>query len=553
MERIKMTRAIFIYVFFIAQLGLLNGCESDDEQPVEEITPENVVTIYQECGYSGYAVSLPVGNYNLEQLKKKGVRNNDISSVKVNSGIIIRLFDEDEFSGSSLSKIGQVKCLTADNWDNKATSFIIEVNGNTKPPAAPDNLEAIPVSDTRIKLSWSDNSDDEDIFVIEVYNEDMELTTSLTVGANIDNIVVDGLTINSVYYIKVLAESLGGLSKPSNRATVTTLNVVTENIDDLMKYAGGFSKSDKTPMGTHFENLRVTTDELLAYLNDPGIQPPNPNGLEDMKLEYFPVTLYPDGTPVPADINQHAINNCNGLTAMASIAYQAPSFVKSLITDNGDKTYTVKMFDPAGQRITITVDNKFLSNSSGIQACTGKNGIATWATVLEKAIMKYNVIYQANADIGGIGSEHVTPLFTGEGSSYSFDRGILTANQLARVVRFGLSKGMFISGGFDPSKPIGNVHTVTTHGYALFISNDANALFAMRNPWGANPLNTGGYDSSTDGVLTIPSTGEVPPTIDLRLIEPGIAGTNGRTDPYTPPSDALKNTGEIRISVNGYK
>ena len=51
-------------------------------------------------------------------------------------------------------------------------------------------------------------------------------------------------------------------------------------------------------------------------------------------------------------------------------------------------------------------------------------------------------------------------------------------------------------------------------------------------------------------MLDIPSTGAVPPTIDFRIIDPGIAGTAGRTDAYIPPTGALKNIGEIRISEN---
>lgn len=549
-----MNKKIFFFKCFIvgSMLLFLNGCESDEPKMEEEIITDNVVTVYHECGFSGYAVSLPVGNYNLEKLKKKGIRNNDISSFKIKSGFIITFFDEDDFEGSLLSKLGEVDCLTMEDWNNKATSFIVEANNNTNPPVAPDNLQAKAVSDTQVDLTWSDNSDDEEVFFIEVFSEDDEMIAFYSVNANTESAEVTGLVINTTYKVRVLAESFEGISAPSEYVTVTTLSEASENIDDLMVYAGGFTASGNTPMGTQFEALHVTTESDLVYLNEATNQPPKPNGLESMVMEYFPVTLYPYGTPMPADINQHAIGNCNGLTAMASMAYQAAGFVKSLITDNGDNTYTIKMFDPQGKRISVTVDNKFLSNSSGIQACTGKNGIATWATVLEKAIMKYNVIYQANPDIGGIGSEHVTPLFTGVGSSFSFDRGKLTADQLARVVRFGLANGKFISGGFNPQKTIGNLKTVTAHGYAVFISNDPNALFAMRNPWGANPKVGGGYDTSIDGVLNIPKNGEVPSTIDLRIIDPGIAGAVGRTDAYIPPREAFKNVGPVRIYINGF-
>ena len=52
----------------------------------------------------------------------------------------------------------------------------------------------------------------------------------------------------------------------------------------------------------------ATTDADLVYLNNPNNQPPNPNGLGDLTWEYQSVTLYPFGTPVPADVN-HVITS----------------------------------------------------------------------------------------------------------------------------------------------------------------------------------------------------------------------------------------------------
>ncbi len=536
-------------------LAIVVSCQSNNETPEDLIPPEDslpledVATVYQNCDYSGYSVSLCVGTYNLEQFKKKGIRNNDISSFQVSSGYIIEFFDGDNLEGQSLRKIGSTSCLENEGWNDKTTSLRIVENDNTNPPSAPSALIASALSDTRIKLTWKDNSDDEINFNISVFDTDMVEIFVFTANENETSKEIEGLTIDTEYSFQITAESFGGISSATNIVTERTKSEPTENIDDLMQFAGGYTESSVTPMGKHFENLHVATANDIAYLNDANNQPPNPKGLESRVMTEFTVKLYPYGTPSPADVNQHAIGDCNGLTAMASMAYLAPNFVKNLITDNGNGTFTIKMFDPLGKQITVKVDSKFLANSSGdLEACSGKNGVATWSTVLEKAIMKYNVIYQANSDIGGIGSEHVTPLFTGEGSSYSFNRGILNASQLARVVKYCLANGKFISGGFSPQKEIGNVHTVTAHGYALVISSNPSALFGMRNPWGVNPLNTGGHDASKDGVLEIPTSGEVIPTIDLRIINPGIAGDAGRTDAYIPPSAALKSKGEIRIS-----
>ena len=314
------------------------------------------------------------------------------------------------------------------------------------------------------------------------------------------------------------------------------LKVIYTGIEDLMKHASGFSYSSQTPMGSHYANRHVTTDDDRTWLMDPTNEPPAPGHVSHLYLREFPVSLYPFGKPSPADVNQHAIGNCGALAAMASMAYIYPNFVKALITDNGDNTYTVDMFDPQRKPVQVTVTNKFLTgNGKNIDAVSGKNNTATWATVLEKAIMKYNVIYKVNPDIGGIGSEHVVPLFTGNGNSFAFSPGKLTGRELARVVSVCLDQGKFIIGGFNQGGlPVDNSETVTGHAYTIMHPTDKNALFSMRNPWGGNPK----VDGVLDGVLNIPDDGVIPPTIDFRIVDPGIAINYGDEKPvsYTPPT-----------------
>lgn len=308
------------------------------------------------------------------------------------------------------------------------------------------------------------------------------------------------------------------------------------DIDDLMPYAQSFTYTPLTPMGKHYANRHITTDEDRVWLSDPSNEPPVPASVSHLLLHEFPVNLYPFGKPVPADVNQHAIGDCGGLAAMASLAYVYPDFVKSLIKDNGDDTYTVSMFDPQGNKMEVAVTNRFLSgNGRYIDAVSGKNNTATWSTVLEKAIMKYNAIYKVNPDIGGIGSEHVIPLFTGDGNSFGFYPGKLTGDQLARAVKVSLTNGKLIIGGFNKADlPLDGSKTVTFHAYTLMHPSKQNALFAMRNPWGGNP----DVDGKADGVLHIPNNGVIPPTIDLRIVDPGIAANfgDGITVPYTPPA-----------------
>ena len=314
------------------------------------------------------------------------------------------------------------------------------------------------------------------------------------------------------------------------------------SLGDLAAMAGDSTDSKMTIMGTRYEGpaAHVMTSDDTAFFHDATKQPPIPGSTSGLHLKALPVTLYPSGggTPTPADINQHAIGNCDGDTAFASMAYLNPAFIKSLITDNHNDTYSVAMYDPLAKRISITVDNQFLVDDGGtIGAVSGKNNVADWATVLEKATMKYVKVFPVVDDIGGISSEHQTPMFTGVGGSIAFDRGKLSPANLTRVVKAALAAGKIISGGFGIeglALPSG-LQTVTAHGYAVFVPKDGNTMISMRNPWGLDPTSNG-YNASTDGVLDIPPDQTWAGTIDLRIIDPGDACGAGMTTPYLPLS-----------------
>lgn len=321
-----------------------------------------------------------------------------------------------------------------------------------------------------------------------------------------------------------------------------------DNIDDLMVKADGFSDSDKTPMGTGYENARVATEEDIEWLADPANDPPLERtgfSTEDIakngfRYEYKTVTLYPFGEPLPADVNQHSIGDCCMLAVFGSMAYIYPEFVKAIIKDNGDYTYTVSMYDPKGEPVYVTVSSQFMVDGNGNPyGCTGKNNAITWASVLEKAIMKYDCIYQTRTHVGGIATEHVAPLFTGNGSSFAFAPGKLTNDELARAVRTCLREGKLVVGGFHESDlPIGEYKTVTAHAYTFMHSAVEGALCAMRNPWGSAPTLLPGVDGGKDdGVLTVPDDDIIPPSIDLRIMEPGVASRfgDGVETPYIPP------------------
>ena len=302
---------------------------------------------------------------------------------------------------------------------------------------------------------------------------------------------------------------------------------MTENevvdFSDLMTYATGKTYSDVTPMGKKFADVRVATAEQIAWLNDPTQNPPIEAATlnaDNYMMKALEVNLYPYGSPSPADVNQHAIGDCCACAVFASFAYTRPQFIKSIITQNGN-IFTVKMYNPAGEPITVKVNNEFICGLKGkLQALSGKNQIATWSTVLEKALMKWQYVYKYNYGIGGIGTEHVVPLFTGNGNSFAFSPGKLSPEQLERAVKGSLSQGYIVIGGFNKGDVIieNTYKSVTGHAFTLMYENSENGIFAMRNPWGGA---AGSPDGKEDGVMNIPNNKTITDLIDLRICYPG--------------------------------
>lgn len=88
----------------------------------------DVITVYKDCNYAGFSGGLSLGEYNLAALKKLGIDENIISSVRVTEGFQAILFQEDNFAGSSTLINANNACLNT-TWNDKVKSIRIISNG----------------------------------------------------------------------------------------------------------------------------------------------------------------------------------------------------------------------------------------------------------------------------------------------------------------------------------------------------------------------------------------------------------------------------------------
>jgi hypothetical protein len=94
-------------------------------------TSGGVATVYKDCNYGGSAVGLNAGSYTLSQLNALGILNDDISSIKVNSGYKVTLYKHDNFGGAAIVKTGEDACLVDDGFNDSTSSLKVETNSSS--------------------------------------------------------------------------------------------------------------------------------------------------------------------------------------------------------------------------------------------------------------------------------------------------------------------------------------------------------------------------------------------------------------------------------------
>ena len=90
-------------------------------------------------------------------------------------------------------------------------------------PAAPTNLVALTISSSRIDLTWTDNSDNEAHFKIELSTNGTTFSEITQTDPNTVSFSSVGLAHSTLYYYRARASNSAGNSSYSNTATATTL------------------------------------------------------------------------------------------------------------------------------------------------------------------------------------------------------------------------------------------------------------------------------------------------------------------------------------------
>lgn len=193
-----------------------------------------------------------------------------------------------------------------------------------------------------------------------------------------------------------------------------------------------------------------------------------------------------------SDIDQGKLNDCTFLAALgATFSPQSDdadnassSVIDSMITDNGDNTYTVRFYSGTyyepGEAQYVTVDRRI---PTSIAAQT-KNGVL-WVALVEKAYAQWREWTNGRPgyDIIGNGGIVASPL--------SFITGRESTNYSNKQVSFSLLESSLKAGkaiatsrsGKDTSLIMGSHAYSVTNAY---ISSNGQQRVVVRNPWGVD-------------------------------------------------------------------
>ncbi len=96
--------------------------------PTPTPIPAEKVTLFKDCDYKGFSATFYAGSYRLADLTQHGVQNDDISSIRVPAGYVVKLYKDDNFKGSSITLTGDNSCFTGQRFNDVLSSMVISAS-----------------------------------------------------------------------------------------------------------------------------------------------------------------------------------------------------------------------------------------------------------------------------------------------------------------------------------------------------------------------------------------------------------------------------------------
>lgn len=202
------------------------------------------------------------------------------------------------------------------------------------------------------------------------------------------------------------------------------------------------------------------------------------------------------------DVQQGQVGDCYFVAVLAAIARVHPEFIKNMVKDNGNGTFTVTFHTKQGfsglfgsrSNKSVTVDSKFWTDGKGnpVYAKKGDSDSAgkpeLWVMVIEKAWAKLHGSYSDIA--GGEIDDDAREAVTGKDTDYVDPTDYSDAALTKKIEAAWKAKQpvIFWSHGDGKSKKLTKNGVVVDHEYAL--NGAGSGKFTLYNPWGYQHLDS---------------------------------------------------------------
>lgn len=143
--------------------------------------PSNGVEVFEHCDYRGYSQKLQTGDYTLSTLIALGIKNDDLSSIKIPKGYEVLLFERDNFQGTPV-------VLTSDNASNNSASCFAYNRFN-------DKVSSIKVRQQTHRWTFDETDEEANgsgLYVSGSFN--YTHSTAPSIGTNLKAVKLDGVS-----------------------------------------------------------------------------------------------------------------------------------------------------------------------------------------------------------------------------------------------------------------------------------------------------------------------------------------------------------------------
>ncbi len=216
--------------------------------------------------------------------------------------------------------------------------------------------------------------------------------------------------------------------------------------------------------------------------------------------------------PTADDVKQGAIGNCYVPASLAAVAHANAADIEEIIKDNGDGTFTVRLYPVdnglVGDPVFVDVDADLHTDWSGKPRYASTTGWVggvkeLWVSLIEKAYAKWRGSYEVVAQGGSVGMMQSHLLGRHNAEHWTNTN---TPAQLWDALTAGVRENRAMSAGTfgtQESARYSGTSVYANHAYSVLgaVEENGQKLVVLRNPWGSGEPAGDGKD---DGVFRLP-------------------------------------------------